>query len=628
MNSDMDNIDNALKIGTFRVDVLRNRLVRNSKTYSLEPQIMNLLCALAEAPGEVFSRERLIERVWDIEYGGDESLTRAVSILRKTFKNAGEKTPYIETIYKRGYRLKASVSKPISKTEETRKGVISGKKISIAVLAFEDMSQEKNHQYFSDGISEEIIHALVKLPYLRVTGRTSSFSFKGKDAPICEIATALGVSHILEGSVRKVGDQLRITVQLIEGVNDEHIWSETFDGAIESIFELQEKIADSVERELNTIFKIPNIGQQNIQINPPLKPMTKSAQAYDFFIHGRSLTQQQDGPDILPRAIEMLEKAVSIDPKFVEAWAYLARANFYSLEHTKAPDWAGNIVAGRRALGCAVAINSNLDIVQSTMGYLALLDLKIDERLLACEKANGLNPNSPIFTYTFGSALASIGQSERGLELMEKAMGQEPFSASWINGIGHPKFALGDFDGADAAYQHSLDMGYDSAMFMKAILLGHTKNPKTAIDFLQANFKRMGSLSLSMAPNMWLLNLFIHASYGKNKSARWLTYLALHNIVRNNKSQPAAGLTFRCYTLGYPQLFMKAVRNHPHPYMGAVLAQLWTPTEDARRIRTHKDFPKFADDIGLVRAWQAYGWPKTVQPVAGTDGSDGQFTCT
>ncbi|MBL4618255.1 MAG: winged helix-turn-helix domain-containing protein [Robiginitomaculum sp.] len=602
----------------------RNRLVLGAKAYPLEPQIMNVLCVLAEKPGKVFLRDDLIDRIWKVEYGGDESLSRAISVLRKTFKKAGDDDLYIETIYKRGYRLKASVSQTVSKVDKKTKDINTENEISIAVLAFEDMSRDHDQQYFSDGISEEIINALVKLPYLRVTGRTSSFSFKGKNISICDIASALNVSHILEGSVRKHGEQLRITVQLIDAAKDKHIWSDTFDGVLDDIFTLQEKIARAVERELNAIFSTTD------KTHPDhlTTAMTKNLQAYDFFIHGRGLTQQQDGLDILPRAIEMLEKSVSIDPKFSQAWAYLARANFYSLEHTKAPDWAGNIVAGRRAVGRALALDPDLDIAQSTRGYLALLDLKIGERLVACEKAYQLNPNSPIFRYTFGSALASIGQSERGLALMETATTQEPLSASWINGIGHPKFALGDFDGADADYQHSLDLGYDGAMFMKAILLNHRHGPNMAIEFLQANTKHMGSLSKSMASNSVLLKLYIRACYAKSKLARWLIFPALRYTVMNKKTQPAAGLSFRCYALGYPKLFMKAVRNHPHPYMGAVLAQLWTPAEDAKRIRTHKDFPKFADDIGLVRAWQVYGWPNMIKPVAGTDGSDGQFICT
>ncbi len=624
MSSGLDSVDNILKIGTFDVDGPRNRLVRNGQTYSLEPQVMNVLRVLAEKPGEVFSRETLINRIWNVEHGGDESLTRAVSILRKTFKKSGDDKSYLETIYKRGYRLNAPVLKALSKTKPEPKNSTPKKEISIAVLAFEDMSRNKDQEYFSDGISEEILNALVKLPFLRVTGRTSSFSFKGQSTSIREIAEILDVTHVLEGSVRKNGVQLRITVQLIDGSNDEHLWSETYDGTLGDIFDLQEEIARAAERELNSIFGVPNLTPPKNQTNI----LSKNTQAYDYFIHGRGLTQQRDGNDILPRAIELLEKAVSIDPEFAEAWAYLARANFYVLEHTKAPNWADNIAAGRRALARALTLNPNLALAHSTQGYLSLLDLKVDERLVACHKAFELNPNSPIFKYTFGSSLASIGQSERGLAFMEDAVSQEPLSASWINGLGHPKFALGDFEGADANYQQSHDLGYDGAMFMKAILLNHIGDSDGAIEFLSANFTRMGSLLTAMVPNSTILKLNFEASFGRNNVIRWLIYMMLRSKVMSNKTQPSVGLAIRCFFLGYPQLFMSFVRKHPHPYLGAALAQLWTPTLEAKMIRTHVEFPKFAEDIGLVRAWQAHGWPKHIQPIEGTDGSDGQFICT
>lgn len=628
MDLGVENTNKSMKIGAFVVDAARNRLVHNGKAYSLEPQIMDVLCVLTEKPGEVFTRDDLIDLIWKVEHGGDESLSRAISILRKTFKKAGEDDLYIETIYKRGYRLKAPVSQTISKIGKTANDIKTEKEISIAVLAFEDMSRSKDFQYFSDGISEEIINALVKIPYLRVTGRTSSFSFKGKDASIRDIASTLSVSHILEGSVRKNGDRLRITAQLIDATKDKHIWSETFDGALGDIFSLQEKIARATEQQLNLAFSAHDAALHVASPGRLAGSLTTSTEAYAFFVQGRSLMHQQDGQDTLPRAIEFLEKAVAFDPKFVEAWVCLAVANFYLLEHARTPNWRGKISAGWRAAQRASDLNPDIALTRSTLGYQALFDLKIDELVDICEEVHELEPASPVYEYTYGNALASIGQSERGLKMMESAISREPLSASWINGIGHPKFALGDFDGANVKYQQSLDMGYDGAMFTKAILLKHTKDSKIAIDFLRENSINMGSFPRSMMPSRVIWNLNISASFGKSRLSRWLVYIALRNLVKSKKTQPTVGLSFRCYTLGYPKLFMEAVRNHPTPYLGAALAQLWTPTIEAKRIRTHKDFPKFADDIGLVSAWQAYGWPKTIKPIHGTDGSDGQFTCT
>lgn len=614
----------TLIIGAFHVDPRRNQITRGSDTIAVEPQLMDVLCALADEPGEVISRDDLIQKVWKVQFGGDESLTRAISILRKTFKKAGESDLYIETIYKRGYRLNVPVSETGFQDQIQEKAAAPKREISIAVLAFEDMSPDQDQQYFSDGMSEEIIDALVKNPHLRVAGRTSSFSFKGRKVPIREIASTLNVTHILEGSVRKTDDQLRITVQLIDGAVDEHLWSETFDGPPGDIFGLQEKIAGAVEQQLSSIF-----GNQDVaQSRRTASALTTSTEAYEFFVRGRGLIRQQDGQDTLPKAIEYFESAVAFDANFAEAWACLAIANFYLLEHSQTSNWREKIAAGRRAGQRARDLAPDSALAHSTLAYLALFDLKMDQFLAVCAKVHELEPASPVYEYTYGNALASIGQSERGLKMMENAVSREPLTASWINGIGHPKFALGDFDGASAQYQKSLELGYDSAMFMNAVLLKHTHNSKTAISFVQENLERMGYFLRSKTPNRTVVNLSIDAGLGKNKLLRWLAYGVLNSTLGNKKSQPSVGLSFRCYALGYPRLFMRSVRAHPSPYLGATLAQLWTPTIEAKRTRTHPDFPKFAEDIGLVRAWQANGWPKHITPIEGTDGSNGQFTCS
>jgi len=228
MNFDEKTANPIFKLGAFDIEVSRNRIVQGGNTYALEPQIMNVLCALAQKPGIVISRADLIDKVWHVEYGADEGLTRAISILRKTFREAGEEKAYIETVHTRGYRLAVPVSNEISNQivqSDAAKPTARPKEITLAVLPFVDMSEDNDQEYFADGISDEIINALVRLPFLKVSGRTSSFSFKGKNTGIPEIGAALNVTHVLEGAVRKQGDCLRITAQLIEATQDYHLWS-------------------------------------------------------------------------------------------------------------------------------------------------------------------------------------------------------------------------------------------------------------------------------------------------------------------------------------------------------------------------------------------------------------------
>lgn len=612
-------IDN-FQVGAFSVEVSRNRLMRGSEAFALEPQVMNVLCALAENPDQVISREDLIDRVWKVEHGADESLTRAISQLRKTFREAGEKDRYIETIYTRGYRLIV----PVIRTEKNGLANETIEKISLAVLAFEDMSPKKDQEHFSDGISEEIINALVRLSYLRVSGRTSSFSFKGKQIPLRDIATTLKVTHILEGSVRKHEGQLRISVQLIEAEDDNHLWSGIFEGSQDEIFDLQERIARAVKLKFENLFSLPDadISQRLAGV------ITKSNEAYDVFLQGRALAHQRDGQNTLPRAVELLKKAVELDPDFDEALAFLARANFYVLEHSTTTNWRDNITVGRAAAAKALELSPDSPLVYSTLAYQALLDLDVHARLKFSEKAYELEPTSPTYEYTFGTALASIGQSKRGLKLMASAVDKEPLSASWICGMGHAYFGLDDSASAIDCYHRSFALGYDSALFNEAIVLSNLGRPDAAVRIMEAKIDILSPIARILLGSFIRRQLIYAACCHGKPIPQWIVSRMNYRRVNDLNFQPSSGLTGSCYVVGNPGLFIKSVKSKPSPYLGGTLAQLWTSARQAKQIRDHSDFPKFAQDIGLVRAWQQYGWPKTIQPIEGTDGSNGQFVCT
>ena len=214
-------------------------------------------------------------------------------------------------------------------------------KHSIAVLPFSDMSAERDQAYLGDGVAEEILNALVKVTPLKVSGRTSSFSFKGRDLTVSEIGAALNVAYLLEGSVRKQGEKVRITAQLIQTSDGFHVWSDAYDGALTDIFDLQDSIARSIVSELEVLLDVDQVRL--------VAKMTKSPAAYDAFLKGRELAQVQDGDGVLAHAIEHLEAAVRLDPDFALAWAWLANANFFLPEHNDTPNWKSCLEAGKKA---------------------------------------------------------------------------------------------------------------------------------------------------------------------------------------------------------------------------------------------------------------------------------------
>ena len=223
-------------------------------------------------------------------------------------------------------------------------------KHSIAVLPFADMSPDNSQEYLGDGVAEEILNALVTVTPLKVSGRTSSFSFKGKNTDVREIGALLNVAHVLEGSVRKHGDKVRITAQLVQTSDGFHLWSESYDGELTDIFDLQDKIARSIVSKLEVLL---HVDQMRL-----VASMTKSPEAYDAFLKGRKLAQLQDGEGVLARAIEYLEEAVRLDPQFALAWAWLANANFFLPEHNDVPDWKSYLEAGKKAANQAYKLDA------------------------------------------------------------------------------------------------------------------------------------------------------------------------------------------------------------------------------------------------------------------------------
>ena len=367
----------AIRIGETHVDFTLLSIEGPVGKFSMEPKVMCLLQVLVNNAGAVVTRAELLDQVWREGYGSDESLSRAVSLLRKAFGEVRGGKHYIETVPKRGYRLTADVSvdEPLQTATESKtpqasladeqltqpkstvgklpvlalalglivavlmaylllsdeqapqyeagrpaviednSAAILGNTKSIAVLPFEDLSSDGTQQYLSDGLAEEILNALVRFPDLRVMGRTSSFTFREPELNLDKINSALAVSHVLTGSLRKQGSRVRITARLVQAKDGHNLWSDSYDGDISEIFDLQEKIAREIARNLGVVLDLS--AQQRF-----VPKLTNNRQAYDLFLQGRELARKF-GQRNKSKAIELLERGVLLDPNFSAAWAWL-----------------------------------------------------------------------------------------------------------------------------------------------------------------------------------------------------------------------------------------------------------------------------------------------------------------
>jgi adenylate cyclase len=357
---------------------------------------------------------------------------------------------------------------------------------SIAVLPFVNMSSDAEQEYFSDGLSEELLNLLARIPDLNVAARTSSFSFKGKDLPIPEIASRLNVAHVLEGSVRKYGDQIRITAQLIRADNGYHLWSETYDRRLDNVFQIQEDIALAVAEAL----KITLLGEA---------PKTRKTdpEAYQLYLEGQYLKHQiSSGP--LNRAVDAFRKAVEIDPSYAPAWAELADTYIWGGGYDK----------------------------YSPQERHALADQAI-------QRAISNDPDYAFAYYVRGVLWFFAKRNFRkGIEDFEHALELDPDDAFVVASIGKGALLTGNFDLAISQYQAALAMEPIVPEFFW--FLGRAYLSSGRLDEAEATFRKLSSLSSSYRGEFHLFEtLFMKGEFeaaltvNDTSFARAITYHAL-----------------------------------------------------------------------------------------------------
>jgi adenylate cyclase len=304
------------RVGDWLVEPNLNSITRENQKTSVEPKVLEVLAYLAAYPGEVLSKEQIIQAVWQDTYVSDEVLRYSITELRKAFKDDAKNPQIIQTIPRRGYRLIAEVSKKASSTESRG---------SIAVLAFTDISSTKDQEYFCDGISEEIISNLSRIQGLRVASRTSSFAFKVKAEDIRTIGRKLGVATVLEGSVRKAEGRLRITAQLINTEDGCHLWTERYDRELKDIFAIQDEIARSIAATLKIALTPRESGALG-------KAPTTDLEAYDYYLRGKQFFYQYKNKGV-EFASKMYSRSIELDPSYARAYAGVADCGSFLFMH-------------------------------------------------------------------------------------------------------------------------------------------------------------------------------------------------------------------------------------------------------------------------------------------------------
>jgi TolB-like protein len=328
------------EFGEFRLDIQLRLLTAgaNARPIPLPPKAFETLLYFVERRGELLDKGALMKAVWPNIVVEENSLNQNISVIRRALGESPGEHRFIVTEPGRGYRFVADVRVNAAAPDATRTEVpalaqpaaTAEQRKSIAVLPFANLTGDPSKEYFSDGMSEELLHRLARIPGLKVPSRTSSFSYKGRNIDVRQIARDLDVGVVLEGSVRSAGDRIRVTAQLIDGRNGFHLWSQNYDRDFGDLFALQDELAHAI---VNTL-RITLDGQANAsaQIGAALEePPTRDLEAYQLYMQAMSMQVMGSPNETIPRVVAMFERAIKRDPGFARAHSALATVRSVSV---------------------------------------------------------------------------------------------------------------------------------------------------------------------------------------------------------------------------------------------------------------------------------------------------------
>ena len=401
----------------------------------------------------------------DLAQGGDICISGDVydRIRRKLIFNyeyLGEKTLDSIDIPVRVYYLQLESTIPASQAKTEIKLTIPDKP-SIAVLPFDNMSADPEQEYFSDGISEDILTDLSKLSGLFVISRNSSFVYKGKSVNVRQVSQELGVRYVLEGSVRKAGNRIRITAQLIDALNDDHVWADRFDRDLDDIFAVQ----DEVSKKIVEALKINLSGLEKQRLG---HAGTKNVEASDLALRAAHKFNTYT-PENLKEGIELISRAIELDPNFAEAYAIKTRLVMfpYITNTFSVPD--DTLETALALARKAVELDDLLPVGHATLGWALMWNQEIDEAIIEVKKGVELDPNNDRSYMWQSMILSSAGKGKEAMEAIERAMRLNPYyEVVFIYSKGMAYFAMDEYENAISQFQQGIQM---NAHFMPNYLM-------------------------------------------------------------------------------------------------------------------------------------------------------------
>jgi TolB-like protein len=480
----------------------------------------------------------------------------------------------------------------------------TAKEVTLAVLPFADMSTAHDQESFSDGLSEEILNQLAQIKAMRVTGRTSSFSFKGKNEDLRVIAGKLGVGNLLEGSIRKDGNQLRITAQLINGKDGAHLWSQTYDRELSGIFALQEEIAKDVAKALSVTLDVGDL--------PRALGGTTNVEAYDKYLQAQSLFHQL-GPRELQRALQLYREAVAQDPDFARAWSGLYTALGFSLVWTP-ENSASALKEMAKASERMETLAPNAWWTQTMRATQFTLQHEWSNADTASSAALASAPASEIdAVQSRNDFLTYVGRVREAVEYSVRVGQMDPLSLSASGFLQGALDFAGRPDEAQAEYVRSKDFAGDHAIWDWWALQRLWRKKGASLAEIRAQFQvLLKHESLPIA-----LNHIVLENLDNNEAV----LAAIRQAFKDPANQDAtrmAVITQYADHFGAPDVALAAMRRSLVELNGNIFSLLWSQTRP--ELRSDPRFKDILRDLKLVNYFRTSGnWGDFCKPVGEDD---------
>jgi TolB-like protein len=602
----------------FRLDG-RRRLLScepDGRPVPLSPRALHTLLLLVERAGEMLDKSDLMKSVWPNTIVEENSLNQNISQLRRALGERPGEHRFIETVAGRGYRFVAEVSSGSKSTAEATHTTpvasapaatpaSQGRGQSVAVLPFANLTGDPSKDYLGDGIAEELIHTLTRIPGFKIPARTSSFAYRGRDVDVRRIACDLGVGAVLEGSVRTAGERVRVTVQLIEGDTGFHVWSRSLERKLEDLFALQDELATEIAR----VFDASAASAPSA--TPALNP-----EAYLFYLRAKSVTLTYTEQNVRT-AIDLLQRSIALDPGFAPAFAALAE--LYTNTLSLGFEFPDALAAAERSAEQALALDPELADVHVALGIVNALRGRWLESAALFHTAKFLSGYSGVTLYrtvyltmSVGHIRQSLRDSEQSLSHLRSMEVPNPTGALMV-AMAH--VLLGNDAGAQHYVETALSLGAPPLVPPMADIRGHIElragrseaAAQTLIETLDAPMQTAGG-----AEAVRLMCKALTGAESTQKAAA-----ALQRVEAQLRIEDLDQLAHKRFIGWYAMLgaldlsYAFAARALDHDArsgtVGSAWAVLWLP--ELRAFRADPRFQTFAARLGLLPFWEQYGPP-------------------